>query len=78
MQSTAFCIKLDRNETVNTIQNMRKARRKNIPHIRIIRMHNKLLLYHVRGRIVEFLTRHNHALSDVPFQADANCEFPKG
>ena len=70
---TAFCIRLDRVEIINTIQNMRRARSKNIPGRKITEMYNRLLLRYVRDKLEEFPSRHGHALSEVAFQSDSDC-----
>ena len=36
-------------------------------------MYNYLLLQHVREKILEFTVKHNHTLSDIVFECDADC-----
>ena len=69
---TALCIMLDRDKTINAIQNMRRARSKNISTVTLIKMHNRLLLHSVRNRIAEFLSQHGHELSSTAFQCDSD------
>ena len=70
---TAFCIRLDKVEIINTIQNMRKIKSKNVSGRKIIEMYNRLLLRYTRDRIEEFPSKHGYALSEVVFQSDSDC-----
>ncbi len=72
-QIIAFCITLDKKLIVDRIRKSRRIKQKNISSEKIFRMYNNILMYEIRESIVDFLSKHNHALSDIVFQCDQDC-----
>jgi len=72
-ESSALCVRIDREDVVNGAKQMRRIRHRNIPNQRLFRAYHYILWNKMQERITEFLNRHGHALPDVVFQCDSDC-----
>ena len=69
----AFCIKINKNEIINQIQEMRKIKYKNISRGRITYKFHRILWRLILERIQSFLNIHGCTFDDVSFQCDGDC-----
>ncbi len=69
----ALCVKLNRDVVISRIRKMKRIRQQNIPNKKILRAYNKFVLYHLREKITNFLTKYGYTLSDIVFECDMDC-----
>lgn len=72
-ESAAFCIRIDKNNTVSKL--IQQVRTRNRPWLkrRIHATFNRSTMHYVRQEIEGFLIKRNHSIQDVVFECDDDC-----
>ena len=72
-ESTAFCIRIDKNNTVKELIQTKASKNKTVLRKRIHATFNRSVMHYIRQDIEEFLIRHKHSMRDVVFECDSDC-----
>lgn len=70
-ESIAFCVLLDRNAVIE--QTKQKGSTQYHTKMKIYRVYNRVLMYHIQKKIEGFLTKHGNTVHDIVWQCDADC-----
>lgn len=69
----AFCIKLKRNEIVNSIKSRRKIKKRGLPTGSILRTYNYVVMQNVKKLLEQFLLQHGISITELIIQCDSDC-----
>ena len=71
--TSALCVKLDRENTVKEIRGKKRNRKKQLEKGKVLRTYNRVVMQVVTKELNRFLVKHGSSTSDIVIQCDSDC-----